>query len=317
MAASVLETIKRGQCHQRSSSFGLNMLCTANLFASSPRKRAIYENSEYHAASRQHWRTRAEFFHLEDIAYLRFLVPKGLRVLELGCGTGDTLAGLEPAYGVGIDFSPTMIEHARRAHPELEFRVGDVENPEIFKNLQGPFDVILIVDTLGSLEDCQASLETLHPLCSRETRLVIAYYSHLWHPLLKLAELLRMRMAQPPHNVMSPTDVRAIAELSGFDPVKAESRLLSPLRLLGLGRLINRFLSPLPLIRNLSLRHYVVARSARHLVDEPKSATVVIPARNERGNIEPAVQRIPRFCDDLEIIFVEGHSVCLWHQGGL
>jgi glycosyltransferase involved in cell wall biosynthesis len=75
-----------------------------------------------------------------------------------------------------------------------------------------------------------------------------------------------------------------------------------------LGRLINRFLSPFPLIRQLSLRHYLVARSIRHVVDEVKSATIVLPARNERGNIEPAVHRIPRFCDDLEIIFVEGHS---------
>ncbi len=39
-----------------------------------------------------------------------------------------------------------------------------------------------------------------------------------------------------------------------------------------------------------------------------KSATVVVPARNERGNIEAAVQRIPRFTEELEIIFVEGHS---------
>jgi SAM-dependent methyltransferase len=268
----------------------------------------IYENSEHHARSRQYWRQKAEFFHVEDLRYLRFLVPKGLRVLELGCGTGDTLAALEPAYGIGIDFSPTMIEHARRAHPEIEFRVGDIEHPDTLITLQGPLDVILIVDTLGSLEDCQALLENLHRLCSRETRLVVAYYSHLWHPLLKLAERLRMRMPQPPYNILSPTDLRAIAELSGFDSIKSEVRLLSPLRLLGLGRLINRFLSPIPLIRHLSLRHYLVARSAHHLGDDSVSATVVIPARNERGNIDPAVRRIPRFCDDLEIIFVEGHS---------
>jgi glycosyltransferase involved in cell wall biosynthesis len=38
------------------------------------------------------------------------------------------------------------------------------------------------------------------------------------------------------------------------------------------------------------------------------SASVIVPARNERGNIEPAVIRTPQFTDDLEIIFVEGHS---------
>jgi glycosyltransferase involved in cell wall biosynthesis len=78
-------------------------------------------------------------------------------------------------------------------------------------------------------------------------------------------------------------------------------------RLLGLGRLVNRFLAPLPLIGNLCLRHFTVCRSLRRSA-EVRSATVVIPARNERGNIEAAVKRIPRFVEPLEIIFVEGHS---------
>jgi glycosyltransferase involved in cell wall biosynthesis len=74
------------------------------------------------------------------------------------------------------------------------------------------------------------------------------------------------------------------------------------------GRFINRFLAPFPLIRQLCLRHYTVCRSLRRQGVEVTSATVVIPARNERGNIEAAVKRIPRFADAIEIIFVEGHS---------
>jgi glycosyltransferase involved in cell wall biosynthesis len=78
--------------------------------------------------------------------------------------------------------------------------------------------------------------------------------------------------------------------------------------MLGAGRLINRFVAPLPLISQLCLRHYTVCRSRRHVDDGIRSATVVVPARNERGNIEAAVRRIPHFTGDLEIIFVEGHS---------
>jgi glycosyltransferase involved in cell wall biosynthesis len=99
-----------------------------------------------------------------------------------------------------------------------------------------------------------------------------------------------------------------LATLAGFDTVKAERRLLSPLRLLGIGRLVNRFLAPLPLIRHLTLRHYSVARSLRTAGEPPRSATVVIPARNERGNIEPAITRMPRFAERVEVIFVEGNS---------
>jgi cellulose synthase/poly-beta-1,6-N-acetylglucosamine synthase-like glycosyltransferase len=78
--------------------------------------------------------------------------------------------------------------------------------------------------------------------------------------------------------------------------------------LFGIGRFINRFISILPGFRAFALRHYVVCRSNPAWREDLKSATVVIPARNEKGNIEPAVQRLPQFCDDIEIIFVEGHT---------
>ncbi|MDU6749508.1 MAG: methyltransferase domain-containing protein, partial [Bradyrhizobium sp.] len=276
--------------------------------ALSPRKQAILDHANSHADARAGWRDKAAFFHAEDECYLRFLIPPGSRVLEIGCGIGDTLAALAPSYGVGIDFSDRQITIARTRHPNLTFIAGDAEDPATLAAVTGPFDVILVLDTIGSLDDCQQFIAQLHPLCTRETRLVIGYFSHLWYPLLKAAEAIGLRMPQPEQNVLSPADLRNLAHLADFDPVKSEQRVLSPLRLYGLGRFANRFLSVLPGLRALSLRHYLVSRSMRCVTDDVRSATVVIPARNERGNIAPAVQRIAAFCPDIEIIFIEGHS---------
>jgi len=274
----------------------------------SKRKAAILANSERLAASRQQYRRRAAFFHEEDLRYLSFLIPQGLRVLEIGCGTGDVLAGLKPSFGVGVDISRAMINQAKLLHPDLLFKVGDVEDADFMALLPGPFDIILIIDTIGALDDCQGALEVLQQQCTRETRLVVTYYSHLWEPLIWFAEWIGWRSRQPLQNVLSPGDIRLLAELTDFEVIKSESRLLSPLRLLGLGRVINRFISILPIVRGLSLRHYSVCRSLRKTTDGLRSASVVIPARNERGNIEAAITRMPRFCDDIEVIFVEGHS---------
>lgn len=274
----------------------------------STRKERIKAASDAVAPQRRQWRQRNAFFHEEDLRYLRFLIPPGSRILEIGCGTGDVLAALQPSRGVGIDISPHMIDEARAAFPHLEFLVGDVENVSDLARINGPFDFILIVDTIGQLEDIQAFLLTLHVYCHRDTRLITAYFSHLWWPVLRLAEAIKMRAPVPDVNVLSVADVKGLADLSEFELVKGETRLLSPAKLFGLGRLLNRFIAPLPLIRNLALRHYTVCRSARHAIPSFHSATIVVPARNEKGNIEAAVQRIPKFVEELEIIFVEGHS---------
>ena len=274
----------------------------------SPRKEDMRRRADTGAYERARWRRRGAFFHGEDLRCLKFLIPEGARVLELGCSTGELLAALKPSFGLGVDFSGRAIEQARRAFPHLTFAVGDIESRAFIDSLPGPFDYIVIVDTLGSLDDCQRMFENLHHLCTRETRLVIGYFSHFWHPLLKLAERIGLKMAQPPQNVLALADVRALAALADFEAVKSERRLLSPLRVFGLGRLINRFVAPFPILNSLCLRHYTVCRSLRRLEETPRTATIVIPARNECGNIEPAIRRIPPFADGLEVIFVEGHS---------
>jgi SAM-dependent methyltransferase len=274
----------------------------------SARKEAIRSRSDAAAPERARWRRRAAFFHGEDLHYLKFLIPEGARVLEVGCCTGDLLAELKPSFGVGVDISAASIDVARRAYPNLSFYVGDIEAPDLVRSLPGPFDYIVIVDTMGSLDDCQNLFESLHALCTRETRLIVGYYSHLWYPLLKLAEATGLKMPQPPQNVLAPADVAALAGLADFETMTSELRLLSPMRLFGLGRLLNRFLAPLPLLNSLCLRHYTVCRSLRRRGEPPRTASIVIPARNERGNIAAAVRRMPQFAEAQQIIFVEGHS---------
>jgi SAM-dependent methyltransferase len=275
----------------------------------SSRKAILLATAERLASEAGKWRRRNEYFHEEDARYMQFLVPPGLRVLELGCGTGSLLDRLQPNEGIGVDFSAAMIEIARTRYPHLNFQVGDVEDESVIDRLAGaPFDAIVLSDTIGSLEDIQNTFAQLHRLCSPDTRMVVAYHSGLWYPILLLAELCRLKMPALSENSLSTDDISAILALSGFEEVKREWRQLLPKRWLGLGPLVNRFLATLPLVRRLCLRNYMVLRSVRVIVPSSPSATIVIPCRNERGNIEAAVRRIPKFATNQEIIFVEGHS---------
>ena len=244
----------------------------------------------------------------DDRKFMRFLIPPGKRVLELGCGQGGLLAALEPSYGIGIDFGAKTIARANELHPNLHFVQGDVEDPVTLAKIEGPFDYIVIADVIGMFEDIDGTLRRVHHLCSPSTRIIISYYSHLWEPILKLAELLKLRSKQPTINYIATADFLNLMDLADFEVISQEQRQLIPLRWFGLGPFINRFIAPLPGIRQLCLRTYIVGRPVMPFPDRKYSVSIVIPCRNEKGNIENAIRRMPRFATSQEILYVEGNS---------
>ena len=274
----------------------------------SSRKARIHELSEKTAADRAHWIERNRFFYDEDLKYMRFLVPPGLRILELGCGIGNTLAALEPSYGVGVDFSQSMLDIARQRHSGLVFILGDIEEPGILSNLEDKFDIIILSDTIGYLDDCEQALLKLHELCHVDTRIILSYYNTLWEPAYNFGEWLGLKSPSVELNWLTTDDICNLLDLSDFDVIKRDWRQLWPRKLFGLASLINRFIAPMPLIRKLCWRNYIVARSAVCIPESNPSVTVLVPCKNEKGNIEDVITRMPRFCDDLEILFVEGNS---------
>jgi SAM-dependent methyltransferase len=232
-----------------------------------------------------------------------FWVPPGLRVLEVGCGLGDLLAAVKPARGVGVDFSPAMIALARQRHPELEFHVADAAEVGAAEK----FDYILLADLVNDLPDVQAVFERLQSGAEPRTRLVVSFFNNLWRPVLNLAAKLRLKSPTLLQNWLSKDDVKNLLHLAGWEVIKTDTRILWPVGTPGWGWLCNRWLAPLlpPFCFTIGL----VARPK----PRPDPATqyrcsVVIPARNEAGNIEDAVRRTPEMGQGTEIIFIEGHS---------
>ena len=145
-------------------------------------------------------------------------------------------------------------------------------------------------------------------LCGPSTRIIIAYYSHLWEPVLKLAEALRAAEPQPQINYVATVDFLNLMDLADFEVISQEQRQLIPRRWFGLGPFINRFIAPLPVIRQLCLRNYVVG-ARRSAISGPQifgqhRHSLPQRARQYRGGGEADAA----FCSAHEIIFVEGNS---------
>lgn len=274
----------------------------------SSRKAEIRALSERLAAERENWIERNAYYYAEEFRMLRFLIQPNQRVLEIGCGTGSLLAALKPSRGVGVDFSPAMIEQARAEHPNFEFIVGDVEEPGTLHQIYGPFDIVVLADTFGLLDDCQTFLQQIRPLLHHGSRIVIAHHNHLWELLLRLGEALGAKSPQTGASWLSLHDIGNLLDLAGYDVVQTHRRQLLPYHALGLGPLVNRYIGTLPLVQGLCVRHYTIARPVMAPTPAPRSASIIVPCRNERGNIAPLVARLPAFAERVEIIFVEGHS---------
>ena len=258
--------------------------------------RRFYE-SHHEGIERSRRRHRYFYGYLERI--LRVRVPEGLRVLDLGCGSGDLLAGLKPSQGVGIDVSAPAIRTARERHAEasLRFVQGDIARPEVLASAGGPFDVVLLVNVVTHLTDVQATLERLHGLVHPRTRVLIYSYSRLWQPLLRLVELLRLKYRQPPESWLPPEEIKNMLSLADFEVVRDDAHLVCPMYVPLLAHLANRYLGRLPLLDQLSLMFGIVARPSPARAPAggaPPSVSVVIPCRNEAGHIRPLVDSLPR-----------------------
>ena len=273
-------------------------------------RRFYEEHQEGLARSRR----RHRYFYDYLSRILRVRVPEGLRVLDLGCGSGHLLAALKPSRGVGIDVSAPAIAAARRAHAgeNLHFFEGDVADRRLLAQVGGPFDVILVVNTITHLTDVQLTLEGLHPLCHPRTRILIYSYSRLWQPLLRLAEILGLKYRQPPEAWLPPEEIKNMISLADFELVRDDAQLVCPVGIPLVADLLNKYVGRLPVLDQLSLMFGIIARPAplrapRNRVSEP-SVSVVIPCRNEAGHIPALVQNLPRLGPNSEFLFVEGHS---------
>jgi len=257
------------------------------------------------ARSFQRWEGPRRYYQKRLAEVFSFVVPPGMRVLELGSGSGNLLAALKPSRGVGVDLSPAMVELARKRHPELEFVQADVHSLD----LNEKFDFIVASDLANDLWDVQQAFAVAARHAHPSTRLLLNSHSRLWEIPRRSAEILGLAAPQLQQNWLTVEDICHLLALTDFEVIRSWAEVMWPVRTPVIDRICNRFLVKLWPLRWLGITNFIVARPApqpRHRVEPVVS--VIIPARNEAGTIADIFERVPEMGARTELIFVEGNS---------
>src|SRR5581483_5025639 len=176
------------------------------------------------AAEYPRLKARNRFYNDYFVRWCRALVPPGRRVLDLGCGRGDVLAALAPSRGLGVDFAPEMIAHARREHPKLDFAEKAIEDLDEKES----FDAAICINTLEYVYDVGAVLDRAHAALRDNGRLLVTTANPLWSPIFQAASKLGLRIPECQRLFITHRDVINRLELHGFEVTEERISLVVP-----------------------------------------------------------------------------------------
>lgn len=253
-----------------------------------------------------YWLEKNHYYHHRLKKFYRFTIPEGMRVLALQCKNGYLLDAVKPSYGVGVDTDLAMITQAKETYARHNFYHGTLA--DVQERL--PFDYIMLSSATMDAYDVQSLFESLKPFCHAGTRIVIESQSYLWRPALWCAERLGLRKPTIFKNWLTQEDIINFLYLSQYQLVHTSDFLLLPVYLPIISTIFNALLVHVPVLKRLCLHQAIVARPMFIKRDtQDYTVSVIIPCKNEKGNIEAAVKRIPQMGKFTELIFVYGASV--------
>ena len=273
-------------------------------------KQAFYNERQAHwdkvAEKLETWQGWGEYYRKRIAEIFKFNISTNLELLEIGCGNGDLLSKLSPKYGLGMDISPKMITLAKRNHPDYDFACMDA----IDFNLDKQFDAVVISDTVNDVWDVQTLLENVLKHLKPNGRLVINFYNRLWEWPISIASKLGVAKPMLLQNWLTIEDIDNLLNLAGFEMVRDWVEVVMPFDIPLITPLFNKYLVRIWPIKFFAMTHFVVARP-KSLQFEPtkeRSVSVIVPARNESGNINRIFNEMPNLGSPTELVFVEGHS---------
>lgn len=249
------------------------------------------------------WKNKNRYYYKQIKNFYERNIPIGKKVLELGCGTGDILHCVCPRYGVGLDKNGEMIKLAKNRFSDLNFLTASSIK------IEDKFEYVLMCDFLDHVSDIWEIFRELESSIEESSKVIITTVNPAWDSIFRILESWKLKMPERPHNFLFKADIINLLKLFSYQVEQEGLFLLLPIHIPFLSFILNRYLYRLPLIKNLCLVQYIIARKIKkEITHRELSCSVVVPCFNEAENIKECLQRIPPMGKFTEVIFVDDGS---------
>ena len=168
------------------------------------------------------------------------------------------------------------------------------------------YDTIIFTDIIESGTDIYKLLQLAKENLSPSGKLIVTSLNTKYIHISNLLESLNLKNKNIKQSYVASKKISNIASGVGFEYINTISKQIIPFRLFGLGTILNITLELLFFRFMLGVRTYTIFRNNESIKIE-KSKSIIIPAKNEEGNLPELVKRIPKF-NNCEIIIVCGDS---------
>lgn len=249
-----------------------------------------------------YWFQRHNYYHSQLVSFYKSLVPSNSKVLHLQSKNGYVLEALNPKEGFGVEADAASLSIARKRYPQYHFYAEISAMPTV------SFDYILLSFSTMETDDIHTLLKNIRRFCHDDTRIIVESYRSLWAPILSFTGKLGLRRSTNLKNWVSYKDLAGFFDLTGYEPITRGGFMLMPLYIPLLSSLLNKIIAHIPLLNQLCLHQWITITPRSRERKAEQTVSVIITCRNEKGNIQAAIDRLPKLGKHTEIIFAEGHS---------
>ena len=177
-------------------------------------------------------------------------------------------------------------------------------NEVVTKNKK--YKTILLTDIVENYDDLFSLLSILKKMLVDDGKIIISSINTKYLFFFRVLEYLKLKDSNGNSSYLHLKKINNITNGVGLDYYKFYTKQFFPFKVFFIGNLINKLLEVLLFQFNLGIKTYMIFRPSE-VIDKKMSKSIIIPAKNEEGNLEELISRIPIF-ENTEIIFAYGVS---------